>query len=114
MNVHSNPSSSMQRRNQVAAFFLDRWRGIVPMRTLFWRDMILVGTGINLMTTVAALMALGLKAPTLVAMAVHFSPLPYNIFLFTAVWRAASRLTPSTAGVTQMCAAIWLVAATLV
>lgn len=114
MNIHSHPSKNMARRNPIAAFFLDRWRGTVPMQRLFWRDMVVVGTGINFATTIAALLALGFKAPTPVAMAIHFSALPYNIFLFVAVWRAASRLAPSNAWTAQICAALWLVAATLI
>jgi hypothetical protein len=38
-----------------AGFFSDRWRAQVPMRLLFWRDMVVVGTLINLLFTGVAL-----------------------------------------------------------
>ena len=40
-------------------FFSRRWRRQVPLGTLFWRDMVVVGSGINLVAAFVALMALG-------------------------------------------------------
>ena len=72
-------------------FFARRWRGEVPLRTLFWRDMLGVGTAVNLLATFVALMAASQGAPTWVAVGLHFAPLPYNIFLTAAVVRALPR-----------------------
>jgi hypothetical protein len=74
--------------------------------------MLLVGSMINAATTVAALLLLGAKAPLWAALAVHFAPLPYNLFLFVSVWRTADRVAASRAGLTRMAALIWLLAAT--
>jgi len=97
-----------------AGFFTPRWRGEVPLSRLFWRDMALVATIINGATTIAAVLMLGLKAPALVALAVHFAPLPYNLFLFLAIWRTAEKTIPAMAWAPQLGAAAWLILATVV
>ncbi len=74
-----------------ADFFRSRWLGQVPIDRLFWRDMMLVGTGINVASSAAALVLLGLKMPLGLVLAVHFLPVPYNIFLTIAVWRTAEK-----------------------
>ena len=70
-----------------AGFFSSRWRARVPMRVLFWRDMLLVGTLINVVFTGVALAMAASSMPMALAAAVHFAPLPYNLFLVVAVWR---------------------------
>jgi hypothetical protein len=72
-------------------FFSRRWRGEVPMRTVFWRDMLGVGTAINVLATFVALMVASQGASSWAAVTLHFAPLPYNIFLFAAVGRASPR-----------------------
>lgn len=96
-----------------AGFIAARWRGEVPLSGLFWRDMVLTGSAINVVTTIAALVVLGLKAPTWAALAVHFAAFPYNLFLFLAVWRTAEKATPATAWIAQSGAAAWLILATM-
>lgn len=61
------------------------------MHTLLWRDMLGVGTAANILATFIALMAASQGAPSWAAAAIHFAPLPYNIFLFAAVGRASPR-----------------------
>jgi hypothetical protein len=73
------------------SFFARRWRGEVPMHTLLWQDMLCVGTVVNILVTFIALMAASQGAPFWTAAAIHFAPLPYNIFLFAAVARAVPR-----------------------
>jgi hypothetical protein len=73
------------------SFFARRWRGEVPMHTLFLRDMLCVGTLVNMLATFAAFMAASQGAPSWAAAAIHFAPLPYNIFLFAAIRRAVPR-----------------------
>lgn len=79
------------------------------MRTVFWRDMLGVGTAANVLATFGALLAVGQAAPAWVALAIHFAPLPYNIFLFAAVGRALPR-----SRIVQLLALAWLVAMTIV
>jgi hypothetical protein len=73
------------------SFFARRWRGEVPMRTVFWRDMLGVGTAANVIATLVAFLAAVQGASVWVAAAIHFAPLPYNVFLFAAVGRASPR-----------------------
>jgi len=72
-------------------FFSRRWRGDVPMRTVFWRDMLGVGTAVNVLATFGALMAASQGAASWVAASIHFAPLPYNIFLVATVGRSLPR-----------------------
>lgn len=90
-------------------FFARRWRGEVPMRTLVWRDMLGVGTAINVLATFVALAAAVQGAPSWLAAAIHFSPLPYNLFLFTSVGRASSRSSWAI-----ILAMVWLIVMTVV
>ena len=90
-------------------FLARRWQGAVPWRTLFWRDMLAAGTLINLLASFAALMLASQGAPLAVAVVVHFAPLPYNLFLFLALWRLPRR--PS---LVAAAAAAWLAVVTVV
>lgn len=92
-----------------ADFFRSRWLGQVPIDRLFWRDMLLVGTGINVASSAAALVLLGLKMSLGLVLAVHFAPVPYNIFLTVAVWRTAEQ-SGAKASLMLLGSALWLVA----
>lgn len=92
-----------------ADFFRSRWLGQLPIDRLFWRDMMLVGTGINVASSAAALVLLGLKTPLGFVLAVHFAPVPYNIFLTIAVWRTAEQ-SGAKASLMLLGSALWLVA----
>lgn len=90
-------------------YFSRRWRGRVPVSQLLWRDMIAVGTLINLVATMFALGVATQGAPSGLAFALHFAPMPYNLFLFAALWRNPGR-NDFMVGV----AAVWLFVVTLV
>jgi hypothetical protein len=90
-------------------FFARRWHGQVPLAVLLWRDMLGVGTLISIVATVLALAVMVQGAHPVVAVALHFAPLPYNVFLFAAVWRSPHRDFPASA-----IAAGWLAAVTLI
>lgn len=90
-------------------FFARRWHGQVPLGVLFWRDMIGFGSLLNLAASVVAMIVAASGAPLGVAVALHFAPVPYNLFLFGAVWRN-SRKSP----LTGVVALGWLVLASLV
>ena len=57
----------------MSAFFKLRWNGEVPLSQLFWRDMVVVGSIINIGTTIVALLILAAKMSALLAVAVHLS-----------------------------------------
>jgi hypothetical protein len=91
-------------------FFTARWNGEVPLATLFWRDMLLIGTGLNIAATLAAIALLGAKLPLAVALVVHFALTPYNIFLAFAAWRTAERRGGVATFLWQAMAILWLIA----
>lgn len=93
---------------QRSGFFARRWRGERAATTLFWTDIVVVASLLNLLASFAALMLAALHAPTALAVAVYFAPLPYNLFLCLALWRhaACSRLLAWAAG-------LWFLAAAL-
>lgn len=91
------------------SFFSSRWQGTVPLDRVFWRDLAFIGTAINIASTVAALILLGLKLPLALVLAVHFSPVPYNIFLTLAVWRAAEKAGGAKASAMMLGSALWLI-----
>jgi hypothetical protein len=76
---------------------------------LFWRDMLGIGTAINLAATFLALVAAIQDAPFALVALVHFAPLPYNFFLLAALWRAPQR--PAAAAAV---AAAWFILVLLV
>lgn len=90
------------------SFFARRWRGEVPMHTVLWRDMMGVGTATNVLATFVALVAASQGASSWVAAAIHFAPLPYNVFLFVAVERAATR-----SRIAAILALVWLAVMTV-
>jgi hypothetical protein len=91
-----------------AGFIGSRWRGEASLAVLYWRDMLAVGSIINLFTGFAALMLAAQGVDLLIAAVVHFVLLPYNIFLVVALWR-----TPQRTQVMAWTSLIWLGAVTL-
>ncbi len=102
------------RRKGFVGFMAARWRGEIPLSLLFWRDMALVGTTINIISTLLAVALLGLDLPLPPVLATHFAPLPYNIFLFLAVWRTSGLAGGWRAQIAPLGAAVWLAVATLI
>ncbi|MEI9414313.1 hypothetical protein [Mesorhizobium sp. Cs1321R2N1] len=98
----------------IADFFRSRWLGEVPVDRLFWRDMMLVGTVINIASSAAALILLGLKMPLGLVLAVHFAPVPYNVFLTLAVWRTAEKAGGARASLFMLGSVLWLIATIVV
>jgi len=90
-------------------YFVRRWRGGVAWRTLFWRDMIAFGTLLNVVASFGALMLAALGSPGAAVVALHFAPLPYNAFLFAALWRL-----PQRPAIVAVAATLWLVVMTVV
>ncbi|MBX2804808.1 MAG: hypothetical protein KTR19_02455 [Hyphomicrobiales bacterium] len=89
-------------------FFRSRWHGETPLMITFWRDMLCGGTAINIPAALLAIILHAANAPAAIALAIFFMLLPWNIFLFLAVWRSSELAEPSTALVTRSVAALWL------
>jgi hypothetical protein len=90
-------------------FFASRWRGEVPLARVFWRDTLLVGSLLNVVSGIATVMLMKAGAPVWAVALAHFIMLPYNLFLVAATWQAARRQLWPRVG-----ALVWLGAATLV
>ncbi|WP_192182022.1 hypothetical protein [Mesorhizobium amorphae] len=97
------------KAGRTLGFFRSRWQGLVPLDQLFWRDLVLVGTAINIALSVVALILLGMKLSLAVVLAVHFLPVPYNIFLTFAVWRTAEKSGGTKASLMMLGSALWLI-----
>ncbi len=95
------------------AFFVRRWQREVPLPVIFWRDMIVIGSLLNLAAAFGGLMALGFKADLMVALAIFHAPLPYNLFIVAAIWRTAEGAGAASASTARFGALAWLVAVTV-
>ena len=78
-------------KHRTAGFFSSRWRGEALAAVVYWRDILAVGTLINLVTGFAALMLAAQGTDIVIAALMHFAPLPYNVFLVVALWRTPQR-----------------------
>jgi hypothetical protein len=107
------PPSESVAQPPVKSFVLSRWHGQVPLGTVFWRDMLLAGTALNIVTSPTTILLIALDQGTVIAVAVHFSPLPWNVFLFVSVWRSAEYAGQFDALVARSGAAVWFLAATV-
>ena len=90
------------------------WRGEVGLARVFWEYAIGFGTLANLITTMLALAVLMSGFPML-AVAIFFLPLPYNVLIVVAVWRSAGhyRGPPVWATLARVVVVAWAVIATL-
>jgi len=71
--------------------------------------MVVVGSLVNLLSGFLALALMAAGAPLTTVAAAHFAPLPYNLFLFVALWRLPDRPAWMSAG-----AIGWLLLAILI
>jgi hypothetical protein len=63
--------------------------GTEPLHRVIISDMLIGGTLINVVAMAAAFALFGIEAPTWLATAVFFSPMPYNLFLVFVVWKTS-------------------------
>jgi hypothetical protein len=90
------------------SFILSRLRGDAPLHTVFWRDMIIIGTGLNVLSLAALLVLVAAEAPDRWQLAAQLSPHLWNLFVFFAVWRSATQLEGAMCSMIRMAAATWL------
>ncbi len=94
-------------------YALSRWRGQVGLGRLVIRDTLVIGSSVNLLTTIASLVAFSLDAKDWAAMLIFLSPVPYNVFLFACIWRLSGRVGGWKGTLAAATGAIWVIAATL-
>jgi uncharacterized membrane protein len=97
-----------------AGFFVARWRGQVPLWLLFWRDMVLIGTTINVLAAVAAVIMARQDMPQAAVVLVFLSPLPWNLFLVVAVWRSSAASREPWVSAARLAALCWLAVVTVI
>lgn len=90
-----------------AGHFRRIWSGRDDLRRLLVRDMIVNGTILNVAAMAAGIALLAGGAPVAMAMAVHFAPLPYNLFLALGVWRTAERAGGPLGSIARIAAIVW-------
>ena len=81
-----------------------RWLGQVPLSHVLWRDMLLLGSLVNLLMTFIALIIASQIGAGVAAAVVHFAALPLNVWLWIVVARSTAR-TP----IVMALASIWFV-----
>jgi hypothetical protein len=95
----------------VAGYFRVLYRGELPLARVFWTDMILIGSMVNIVGTAVAMLLFVSGAPIALGVFVHFAPVPYNVLLFLSVWQAAAREASAWSFAAQAAAMIWIVTA---
>lgn len=68
-------------------YFGSRWQARVPFASLFWNDLILRGSLLNLFFSILGLVFIAQGYPAYLGLTAHFLMLPYNLFLVLCVWR---------------------------
>jgi hypothetical protein len=88
-------------RSERTGFFACRWHSEVDLRLLLWRDLLFIGTLVNLAAGFTSIVMLIQNFAPVLALAVHLAPVPYNIFLLLSVWRSkqSTQLTSTIAGI---------------
>jgi hypothetical protein len=79
---------------------------------VFWDEMLLAGTAVNVAAALLAMLLFSVEAPVALATAIYFAPLPLNCFLAVSVWRSAASASQATAFAVRFAAVAWLLAAT--
>lgn len=92
------------------SFLQSRIGGEAPLEVVFWRDMLGVGTVLNLAATAAAFGMFATDAPAWLGLTVNFLPLPWNLFLVLAVWRSAEREGGPAATTAKVVGVLWFLA----
>lgn len=80
---------SLAALQPVPSHFRRLWRAESPLWRVLLVDMLVWGTLLNLCAGGIALTLIAHDAPDWAALAAFLVPLPYNLFLCAAVWRAS-------------------------
>ena len=100
---------SAAAKNPVLTYITSLWRGEVPLGRVFWTDMLIIGTVVNVAATIAAILLFVSGAPIALGVVVHFAPVPYNLLLLLGVWHAAQRETSDWSFAAQAVAVVWFI-----
>lgn len=98
----------------MSGFVTSRLSGTAPLETVFWRDMLAVGTAINMAAAAAAFTAMTNAWPGWLGILLLILPIPWNLFLGVAVWRSAEREGGPAAITAKVVTVIWVIVMTLI
>jgi hypothetical protein len=101
---------SVAPKNPVVAYVTGLWRGDLSLGRVFWTDMLIIGTVVNIAAMIAALLLFVSGAPIAFGVVVHFAPVPYNLLLLLGVWHAAQREASDWSFAAQAVAVVWFIA----
>jgi hypothetical protein len=93
------------------SYFRRLWRGDLPLARVFWTDMLVIGTLVNLGTLILAVLLFGMDAPLVYGVVLFLVHIPYSIVLFVGVCRSAARERSTWSMPAQAAAVVWLIAA---
>jgi hypothetical protein len=99
--------------HEVAGHFHRLWSARSPLWRVLLFDMLLWGTVLNLCAAGISLTLIAFDAPAWAATAVFLLPMPYNLLLCTAVWRACDRQSGPLATGARAVAIVWVAAVTV-
>ena len=71
----------------IKTFITERWFGLISIRQLFWRDLLVLGTFVNLLFIFASMILLAKRMDPMWSFFLHMLPTPYNIFIVGSVLR---------------------------
>ena len=89
-------------------YITDRRENRVAMPVLLWRDMFLIGMTLNLIFLALAVTAAALSLPDWAALLIFLLPLPYNLFIWSSVWRKGGVMSALECCVSRSIASLWL------
>lgn len=81
--------------------------GEIPLKRVFFYDMLLIGTIINITIGLATLLAFSLNSPIWLPIAIYLSAQPYNVTLCISVWRSAGREASRWSDLARIGTIIW-------
>ena len=67
------------------------WKGNIPLSEAFWGYAIVYGTVGNIVATAAAIAAVAIGLPDIVAIGLFLAPIPYILIAVVGVARSANR-----------------------
>ena len=84
----------------------------MPLARVFWQPDAFIGTMVNVVTTLVAIFLLSRGAPTMLVVMTYFAPVPFNLFVVTAVWRSAEAAPATARFWARGASLVWLMGAT--
>jgi hypothetical protein len=85
------------------------WKGNIALSEAFWGYAIVYGTVANIVATAAAIAAVAVRLPDIVAIGFFLAPIPYILTAVVGVVRSADRYqgSPTWAGMAKVAVIMW-------